>query len=65
VEQLLTAREVAEAIGFKAGTVIDWAERNELPHFKISGRLRFSEAEVIAWLETRRRTRRRTTVEAA
>ncbi|MET1009693.1 MAG: helix-turn-helix domain-containing protein [Gaiellaceae bacterium] len=53
-EPLLTARELGELLGFKPGTIVDWAERNELPHFKIGGRLRFRAAEVEAWLETKR-----------
>lgn len=54
-ESLLTAREVAALLGFKPGTIVDWAERDELPHFKVGGRLRFRTSEVEAWLEARRR----------
>lgn len=54
-QRLLTARELAELLGFAAGTIVDWAERQELPSFKIGGRLRFRLAEVEAWLETQRR----------
>lgn len=53
-ERLLTARELAELLGFAAGTVVDWAERGELPAFKLGGRLRFRESEVLDWLEARR-----------
>jgi excisionase family DNA binding protein len=54
IEPLLTAAELAEALGFSAATVVDWSERGEIPSFKIGGRLRFREAEVIEWLEQRR-----------
>ncbi len=54
VERLLTARELAELLGFQAGTIVDWAERGEVPAFKLGGRLRFRESEVLAWLEERR-----------
>jgi excisionase family DNA binding protein len=54
LEPLLTASEVAEVIGFQAGTIVDWAERGELPHFKIGGRLRFRQTDVHKWLEERR-----------
>jgi len=53
-ERLLTARELAELLGFQAGTVVDWAEAGTLPAFKLGGRLRFRESEVLAWLEERR-----------
>jgi PTS system nitrogen regulatory IIA component len=53
-ERLLSAREVAEVLGFAAGTVVDWAERGDVPAFKIGGRLRFRESEVLDWLEERR-----------
>jgi excisionase family DNA binding protein len=53
-DRLLTAREVAELLGFSAGTVVDWVERGGLPAFKVGGRLRFRESEVIAWLEQQR-----------
>jgi PTS system nitrogen regulatory IIA component len=53
-ERLLTARELADLLGFAAGTVVDWAERGDVPAFKIGGRLRFRESEVLAWLEQRR-----------
>ena len=53
-ERLLTARELAELLGFAAGTVVDWAERGDVPAFKVGGRLRFRESEVLRWLETRR-----------
>jgi excisionase family DNA binding protein len=56
LERLLTAREVAEVLGFAPATIVDWAERGELPHFKIGGRLRFRLSEVGAWLEERRAT---------
>lgn len=56
IERLLTARELAELLGFAAGTVVDWAEAGRVPCFKVGGRLRFRESEVLAWLEARRVT---------
>ena len=54
-EPLLTARELAELLGFAAGTIVDWAERGKLPSFKLGGRLRFRESEVATWLELQRK----------
>ena len=53
-ERLLTAREVADLLSFSPGTIVDWYERRELPGFRVGGRLRFRETEVLAWLETKR-----------
>jgi excisionase family DNA binding protein len=53
-ERLLTARELAELLGFTAGTIVDWAEAGTIPAFKIGGRLRFRESEVLDWLDGRR-----------
>ncbi len=53
-ERLLTSLEVAELLGFAAGTVVDWAEAGTVPAFKVGGRLRFRESEVVEWLERRR-----------
>jgi excisionase family DNA binding protein len=55
LDRLLTAREVAELLGFAAGTIVDWAEQGRIPHFKIGQALRFRESEVVEWLEARRR----------
>ena len=54
VEPLLSARELADLLGFAAGTIVDWAERGDLPCFKLGGRLRFRESEALRWLEGRR-----------
>jgi excisionase family DNA binding protein len=54
LERLLTARELADLVGFSAATIVDWSERGELPSFKVGGRLRFRESEVEAWIEARR-----------
>lgn len=54
LDRLLTAAEVADLLGFQPGTVVNWAERGEVPSFKVGGRLRFRQSEVVAWLEERR-----------
>ena len=53
-DRLLSASELAERLGFAAGTIVDWAEAGKVPAFKLGGRLRFHEAEVQAWLEAQR-----------
>jgi excisionase family DNA binding protein len=54
-KRLLTARELADLLGFSPATIVDWAEREELPSFKIGNRLRFRLSEIEGWLETKRR----------
>jgi excisionase family DNA binding protein len=56
VERLLSAAEVAELLGFTAGTIVDWAEADppKIPGFKIGGRLRFRWSEVEQVLEAGR-----------
>src|SRR5262245_50728604 len=46
-DRLLTTVEVAELLGFAAGTIVDWAERGTIPAFKLGGRLRFDEEEIL------------------
>lgn len=53
-ERLVTAAELAELLGFSPATIVDWAEAGSLPCFKLGGRLRFRESEVLDWLEGRR-----------
>jgi excisionase family DNA binding protein len=50
-EPLRTAREIGELLGFSPATIVDWAEHDRIPCFKIGGRLRFRESEVLEWLE--------------
>jgi excisionase family DNA binding protein len=53
-ERLLTAREVADLLGFSPATIVDWYEAGKLPGFRIGGRLRFRLSEIDLWLETKR-----------
>jgi excisionase family DNA binding protein len=53
-EPLLTARQVADLLGFAPATIVDWYEAGKLPGFKLGGRLRFRPSEVEAWIEARR-----------
>ena len=53
-ERLMTAREVADYLGFAPATVLDWFEAGRLPGFKLGTAVRFRASEVEAWLEQRR-----------
>lgn len=53
VERLLTLREVATMLGVTEATAYQWRYRGEgPPGYRINGgRVRFREADVLAWLE--------------
>lgn len=36
----------------KPSTVYAWAERGDIPHFKLNGALRFSEEEIATWIQS-------------
>ncbi len=55
-ERLLTAREVADALGATPRWVLDHWAAGELPGFRLTGRMvRFRASEIEAWLESRHR----------
>ena len=54
LEPMLTASQLAEVLGFQPGTIVGWYERGELPGYRIGGRLRFRESEIVEWLDQRR-----------
>jgi excisionase family DNA binding protein len=47
-DRLLTARELADYLGLKAGTVLDKWERGEFPGYKFGRAVRFDLEEVLA-----------------
>ena len=52
--RLLTAREVAAALGVSTETVLRWARRGDLPGFRLpSGQLRFRLEAIESWLADR------------
>jgi excisionase family DNA binding protein len=54
-DRLLTARELADYLGYAPGTILDKWEAGQLPGFKLpGGAVRFRPSEVEAWLEQHR-----------
>jgi excisionase family DNA binding protein len=47
-ERLLTARELADYLGLKPGTVLDKWERGEFPGYRFGRAVRFSLDEILA-----------------
>ena len=54
-DKLVTARELAGYLGLSPDTILDWAEGDRLPHFKLGRAVRFRASEIEAWLEAQRR----------
>ncbi|HEY7207004.1 MAG TPA: helix-turn-helix domain-containing protein [Gaiellaceae bacterium] len=56
-DRLLTAREVADRLGFSIDTVLRWTREGTLPGYRISGtkrgRLRYDPADLEALLDER------------
>jgi excisionase family DNA binding protein len=53
LERLLTAKELAAAIGTRANTIYELSAAGELPSLKVPGiGRRFRESAVTAWLES-------------
>lgn len=54
VEPFITAAEVAERLGFEAGTILDWWEAGRIPGYRFGakgGRVRFRWSEIEAELD--------------
>jgi excisionase family DNA binding protein len=57
--RLLTARQVADWLGFCTETILRWHRDGELPgHRTHTGRLRFRESDIEEWLQGRATTAR-------
>jgi PTS system nitrogen regulatory IIA component len=51
-DRLLTVKEAAAILGVRPGTVYLWAERGELPSYKIGSLRRFRLADLEAFIES-------------
>ena len=60
--RLLTITEAAELLSIPVGTLTAWIStgRVDVPYYRLAPRtVRFDEAELLAWLESRRSSARR------
>lgn len=53
--RLLSVKEVAEILKVKPSTIYSWAEQRLIPSFKLNGLLRFSEDDILRWIESCKR----------
>jgi len=53
-DALMTKEEVAKYLNVTERTVLDWAQKDSIPAFKIGGSWRFRHADIIKWLESQR-----------
>ena len=51
MNQLLKPAEIAEMINVSLNTVYTWVYNKKIPHIKIHGALRFSQPEILEWIE--------------
>jgi excisionase family DNA binding protein len=54
-DSLLDVPGAAEYLGFSVWTLYRWIGRGQLPHLRISDRIRFRRADLDAWLDEHRR----------
>lgn len=55
---MLTAREVADQLGFCTDTILRWVDRGDFPAYRLGRALRFHQDDVDAWIEERATPRR-------
>jgi len=58
VTQLLTPKQVSEMLQVDLSTVYLWTHTEFIPHYKLGRSVRFTEGEIVAWLEKRRQNGR-------
>lgn len=56
IKKILTAEEVANILNVSKETVYRLSRRNEIPHFYMGRLLRFSETEIINWINGNKQT---------
>lgn len=55
MEKLLTPEMICDLLGIRPSTLYAWTSRNQIPHLKVNGILRFKESEISQWLKSKER----------
>lgn len=53
---ILTVKDVSKLLKIKTSTVYAWAEQGRIPCRKMNGSLRFLEHEIMAWMDSCKRS---------
>ncbi len=53
--ELITVDEICRRLAVSKFTVYWWAKAGRIPHYRLGRNLRFSWADILAWLEKNRR----------
>lgn len=49
--QLLDARDLGKRLSIKPETLLAWARRGMIPHYRLGTLVRFDPQEVLAWVQ--------------
>ena len=52
LEKLLTVQEICELLNVPKSYVYYLTHKNDIPHFKLNGHLRFRQSRIREWLES-------------
>ena len=59
LKKLLTVKELAELLNVAQSTIYAWTMRGEIPHYKFGKAIRFSEEEILEWMESHKQVNRK------
>jgi len=54
MENLLTAKHIADKLGVKCSTVYQWVHMGFMPHLRIGKCIRFNENDIEKWISRRK-----------
>jgi excisionase family DNA binding protein len=50
----LTTNEASKIINLAKSTVYAYASKNKIPHYKIGGKILFTNADLISWIKSKK-----------
>ena len=56
-KRLIDARELSQLLSVKVSTIYKWVHEGKIPHYKLGRLVRFSEREVMDWVDNQRSRR--------
>ena len=55
MDKYYDCNELAKVFSVKPNTILVWARRNQIPHYKLNGAVRFRRDEIEQWVKSKRR----------